>query len=136
MPDLRRSRRLILKGFRSGIKVDLHRATASIDMPGSGTSVHLRKRRAALTFDIPRLGLSYCLQLSSSRLEAHTSAAAGHPRLGVGPATCALIAAGVLLQALPGLRMRLPETQRTLVAAPTKSIAQKPELRLDLRCSR
>ena len=26
--------------------------------------------------------------------------------------------------------MRLPETQRTLVAAPTKSIAQKPELRL------
>jgi hypothetical protein len=113
-----------------GIKLDLHRATPSIDMPGSGTSVHLRKRRAVLTFDIPRLGLSYCLQLSSSRLGAHTSAAAGHPRLGVGLATCALIAAGVLLQALPGLRMRLPETQRTLVASPTKSIAQKPELRL------
>lgn len=112
-----------------GLKLDRAKSVASIDFPERGTTIKFRNHKAVLTFGLPRFGLSYQFQLTSSRMTARRSAFEGGARVGLGAAACALLVAGVLVYALPGLRAMPPQPPRATLEAPTKPTAPKQDVR-------
>lgn len=115
-------------GHRAGIKLDMTKSAANVELPGREGTLNFRNRKAVLTLGCPKIGLSYRFQLTSSRMEARAPAAEGSPRSSFGTAACALIAAGILLHALPEFRTKQPEGLSLSLLQTEKKIAPKPYL--------
>jgi hypothetical protein len=111
-----------------GIKLSLTKSTASIESPGREGTFNFRNRKALLTIGCPKIGNSYRFQFTSSRMEKCAPTADDGPRLSFGAAACALIAAGILLNALPELRTKQPESLGLSLVRAEKKIAPKPSL--------
>jgi hypothetical protein len=114
----------------SGIRLDLSKSAASVNIPGRDGTLNLHNRRAALTLGFRKFGLSYRFQLTSSRIQALAPVAVERARLGPGPAICALVAAAVLLFGFPNFRTLLPESQRVSsaeLASPTAPKRDNPQ---------
>jgi hypothetical protein len=109
----------------SGIRLDLSKSAASVNIPGRDGTLNLHNRRAALTLGFRKFGLSYRFQLTSSRIQPLAPVAVERARLGPGPAICALVAAAVLLFGFPNFRTLLPESQRVSSAELASPIAPK-----------
>jgi hypothetical protein len=115
-------------GCQPGIKLSLTKSTASIESPGREGTFNFRNRKALLTIGYPKIGLSYRFQFTSSRMEKCGPAADDGPRLSFGAAACALVAAGILLNALPELRTKQPEGLGLSLVKAEQRIAPKPFL--------
>ena len=118
--------------LQPGIKLNLSNSAASI-ATADGT-LDFRNRLAMLTLGFPKVDLSFQIRLTSRRERTCTPVAEDSPLLGYGAAACALVAAVILLYALPEVRTKQPQrpslsfVQRDEKSVPTPSLPLFPPI--------